>query len=120
LPGFEELTEPLDHEELLWGNPAIACALLLAQSFEAVGWGFQPGMHRDLTGLPLHLRRRQGETEATPCAETWLTEDAAQRLLDEGLIPLASVKGQDTVHLIRFQSVADPLAPLAGAWGGGE
>jgi type VI secretion system protein ImpC len=118
-PAFEELTEPLDHEEFLWGNPAIACALLLAQSVEAAGWALRPGMHRELTGLPLHLRRREGEAEATPCAEVLLTEGSTQRLLDEGLMPLASVKGQDAIRLIRFQSVADPLAPLAGAWQGG-
>lgn len=119
LPGFEELTEPADHEEYLWGNPAMACGLLLAQAFEAAGGDAPPGMPRDLTGLPFHLRRREGGTEAVPCAETWLTEAGAERLLDEGLIPLASVKDQDAVRLLRVQSVADPQAPLAGLWQGG-
>jgi hypothetical protein len=45
-----------------------------------------------------------------------LTEDAAARLLEEGLIPLLSFKDRDRVRVMRFQSIADPLRGLAGPW----
>jgi hypothetical protein len=31
-------------------------------------------------------------------------------------MPLVSIKGTDRVRVLRFQSVASPLAPLAGRW----
>jgi type VI secretion system protein ImpC len=39
-----------------------------------------------------------------------------QLLINEGLMPLLSVKGRDAVRLPRFQSIAEPAAPLAGRW----
>lgn len=114
---FEELPGPPRHDDYLWGSPAFACALLLAQSFAAAGWAMRPGMLREIERLPLHLARdADGDTRAQPCAETLLTERAAQRILDAGVMPLASRKEQDAVHLVRFQSVASPPAALAGPW----
>ncbi|UCC71396.1 MAG: type VI secretion system contractile sheath large subunit [Gemmatimonadota bacterium] len=114
---FEEMPGTPEHDHYLWGSPAFACALLLAMSFAAAGWEFQPGMHSDITGLPLHLYEDDGDTVSKPCAEVLLTERAAARLLDRGVMPLASLKGADAVRLVRFQSVASPSAPLAGPWG---
>ncbi len=51
-----------------------------------------------------------------PCAEIWLTEEAAERLLEAGLMPLLSYKNQDRIRLARFQSIAAPLKPLQGRW----
>jgi type VI secretion system protein ImpC len=45
-----------------------------------------------------------------------LTEEAIERVLDEGLIPLVSFKGRDTVRVARFQSIAEPHGPLKGRW----
>ena len=53
---------------------------------------------------------------AKPCAEALLTERAAVRLLESGLMPLLSFKDRDTARLARFQSAADPPTPLAGRW----
>jgi len=104
------------HEAYLWGNPAFACAYLLAQSFSESGWELRPGMHLEVDGLPLHLAKSDGAVEAKPCAETLLTERAAQKLLEKGLMPLASFKDAGLARLVRFQSLAEPLAPLAGPW----
>ncbi len=106
------------HEAYLWGNPAFACAYLLAQSFSEAGWALRPGAHLEIERLPLHLAKVNGDVEAKPCAETLLTERVAQRLLEKGLMPLASFKDSGLAKLVRFQSVADPLAPLAGPWAG--
>lgn len=113
---FEELDEAGTHEQYLWGNPAFACAVMLAESFAHAGWGMRPGMHQDLNGLPLHITRRDGEAFAKPCAESLMTDRAAARLMQLGLMPLASMKERDSVRLVRFQSVADPPAALAGRW----
>jgi hypothetical protein len=73
-------------------------------------------MHRDIGGLPYHLRRESGAAVPVPCAEILLTERAAERLMERGLMPLASLKDADAVRLVRFQSFAAPLAALAGRW----
>jgi type VI secretion system protein ImpC len=113
---FREAAAPPDHDDYLWGNPAYACATLLARSFSADGWELRPGAHQDVKGLPLHVYKVEGDTEAKPCAEALLSERAAGLLLDRGLMPLASMKQSDSVRLVRFQSVSNPPQALAGRW----
>ncbi len=112
---FEEMDQP-EHEAYLWGNPALACACLLAQAFAQSGWEMQPGSVRDLDELPLHVYKENGETKVKPCAEVLMTEDTAEALLDHGIMPLVSFKDRDLVRVLRFQSIADPPEPLAGPW----
>src|SRR5580658_2870183 len=113
---FEELSKEPEHERYLWGHPAVACAYLLGEAFTQFGWHLRPGSVQEIDGLPAHTYRIDGEVQLKPCAEVLLTEDAAETLLDHGFMPLASIKGTDRVRLVRFQSVADPPAPLAGRW----
>ncbi|HEX6534373.1 MAG TPA: type VI secretion system contractile sheath large subunit [Gemmatimonadaceae bacterium] len=115
---FEEVATPPAHESLLWGNPAMACVLLLGESFTSAGWSLRPGMTRDIGGLPYHLVRADGAPSPVPCAEIVLTERGAERLMERGVMALASIKGADAVRLVRFQSIANPLAALAGRWSG--
>jgi type VI secretion system protein ImpC len=113
---FEEFPELPVHQDYLWGNPAFAIALLLAQSFSEAGWEMRPGSVTEIDKVPLHLYRRDGQSESKPCAEVLLTEDAAERMVEAGLIPLVSFKDRDLVRVVRFQSVADPPRALAGRW----
>jgi type VI secretion system protein ImpC len=113
---FEEMAPEPVHEDYLWGNPAFAAALLLAQAFSEEEWDMRPGAVAAIDGLPLHVYERDGESELKPCAEALLTEDAAERILERGLMPLVSLKGQGVVRLVRFQSIAQPALPLAGRW----
>ena len=113
---FEEMTSPREHEQYLWGNPALAVAFLLGQTFSEVGWGMRPGVIQDIENLPLHIYKKQGESVATPCAETLLTYDAADLLMEWGLMPLVSFKDRDMARLARFSSLADPPSGLAGRW----
>lgn len=113
---FEEFTDLPVHDDYLWGNPAFAVALLLAQSFGEAGWEMRPGTVTEIDRLPLHVYEKDGEPESKPCAEILLTEDAAERLLEQGLIPLVSFKNRDLVRVMRLQSIADPPRGLAGRW----
>jgi type VI secretion system protein ImpC len=113
---FEECSDTPVHEEYLWGNPGFAVTLLLAQSFSEAGWEMRPGTAMEIDQLPLHIGLQAGESQAKPCSEVLLTEDAVDRMLDEGLMPLVSFKDRDRVRLARFQSIADPSRGLAGRW----
>jgi type VI secretion system protein ImpC len=112
---FEEFAPEAvpEHESYLWGNGAIACALLLA---ETLGEGGRARAERVISGLPLHVYRRNGDLIATPPSEVLLSEGRAEQLLEHGLMPLLSMAESDSVILPRFQSVAAPAAPLAGHW----
>ncbi len=113
---FEEFGQTPVHEHYLWGNPAVAVALLLGKDFEQSGWEMQPGSVAQLDHLPLHVYGGPGNSESKPCAEVLLTDAAVERILDEGLIPLIAFKARDSVRVGRFQPVADGRRPLAGRW----
>jgi predicted component of type VI protein secretion system len=74
------------------------------------------GSRRQVTGLPLHVYREDGEEVLKPCAEALMTEKEAEFLMEEGVMPLASLKGQDSALLVRFQSAGKSLAALRGRW----
>jgi type VI secretion system protein ImpC len=113
---FEELNAKPEHERYLWGNPSIACAYLLGEAFTRFGWAMRPNSVRDIEGLPAHTYKEDGEMQLKPCAEVLLTDEAAEMLLDRGFMPLESMKNSDRVRVVRFQSVAEPPAALAGRW----
>jgi type VI secretion system protein ImpC len=114
---FEEMPVS-EHGHYLWGNPAFCCACLIGLAFRAHGWDLRPGMVRRLDDMPLHVYDEDGESETKPCAEVWMNESTAEQLLEQGFIPLASLKGQDSVMVVRFCSIASPAAPLSGRWNG--
>jgi type VI secretion system protein ImpC len=113
---FEEMNGMHIHEHYLWGNSCFACAYLMGQAFSNDGWHLRPGAVQDVHGLPLHVFQAEGETRIKPCAEVLLTEHAAERILDKGLMPLLSYRDQDVIRLARFQSLAHPPSGLAGRW----
>jgi type VI secretion system protein ImpC len=77
----------------------------------------EAGAVQDIDGLPLHVYRQDGEASVKPCAEGLLNEQAAERILEKGIMPLVSFKDRDVVRLLRFQSLADPPAGLEAHWG---
>jgi type VI secretion system protein ImpC len=113
---FEEMPPGSPHEAYLWGSPAVACAYLLAEAFGRRGWELRPGDVREITGLPLHVYREDGEAQAKPCAEVVLSDRAVEAILERGLMPLLSLPGQEAVRLARFQSLSAASPALAGGW----
>ncbi|HTT19246.1 MAG TPA: type VI secretion system contractile sheath large subunit [Candidatus Sulfotelmatobacter sp.] len=115
---FEEFYGPPIHSEYLWGNPAFFVALMVGRTFEETGWQMQNSSQSQIENLPLHTFRVDGELQAKPCAEVLLTEEAVERILDHGLMPLVSYKGRGEVRIGRVQSIAEPHSPLEGRWEG--
>ena len=113
---FTEIPGTPPPGEYLWFNGALACACLLGQSFKQCGWNLRTSLLNEIEGLPLHVYQEDGEAKMTPCAEVWLNDQNSEQLLDTGLIPVQSVQRRDAVRVPRFQSIHDPLAPLAGRW----
>jgi type VI secretion system protein ImpC len=110
---FEEFVGPPVHEEFLWGNASVAMALLIGRAFTARGWDMEPGDEREIGDCPAYTFVRDGERELQPCGERLLGESQIDALLKAGLVPIASRRDRNGVVAIRFQSVADPPAPLA-------
>jgi|ERR1017187_6423512 hypothetical protein len=52
--GFEELAAARDHKAYLWGNPQMACVLLIGRTFIERGWDTEPGDELDVRDLPAH------------------------------------------------------------------
>ncbi len=113
---FEEIPDPTAHDDYLWANPTFAAILLLAQTFTEQGWELRPGTLSDVTGLPIYIYTREGEPVSKPCAEVLMTQTAAEEMMEKGFMPLASLKDQPAIRLVRFQSFTEPPSPLAGRW----
>ena len=115
--GFEEVSvAPGDHEDYLWGSPACACAMLLAAAFLDRGWAMQPGDYLDIEDLPAYTYVDDEGRSLMPCAEVLLSERTGEVMLGRGVMPLLSYRNRNAVRVLRFQSIADPLTALSGAW----
>lgn len=115
MPENETIGAVARHESYLWSNPAFAVALLMGKGFSNSGWDLRPGDFLEVEGLPLHVFKRNGDTEIKPCAEVLLTLRAAERIIDRGLMPFLSMKDSDSIRLGMCQSIA--RTQLAGRWG---
>jgi type VI secretion system protein ImpC len=108
---FEEQPPRPEHESFLWGNPALACAAVLARVLQADGMAADAG---DLAGLPAFVSIVDDEPRLQPGAEVSLTGRAVDAILARGIMPLVGFKDRDVARLIRLQSIADPPTALGG------
>jgi type VI secretion system protein ImpC len=113
---FEEIPGAPEHEAYVWGNAALAPALVLLGAFELGGWDLQPETAAEIQNLPAHVYKEGLETRVTPPSEVVLTLRAAEKLLEAGLVPVLSLKGSESVRVARLQAIASPLRALAGRW----
>ena len=107
---FEEFGREAGKKPYLWGNGALACAALLAQSFHKQGWAFRPGAALDLTDLPMHVGTDEDGDSVATVAETWVDRRLAEPLGRQGFMCLLGVRGVNALQLARFQSLALPPA----------
>jgi type VI secretion system protein ImpC len=108
---FEELADADQHEHFLWASGALACGRMACCAWDS---GDDPHAVLRLDGMPVFNYTRSGESQMKPCAEVFLSERALTAFLDAGVMPLASVRNQDAVQLVRWQSIAQPARQLAG------
>ena len=113
---FEEMDASPNHNHYLWANPTFVCGLLLAQSFTSSGWEIGQRFVQDIDNLPMHIYKENGESKIKPCAELVMTLNAAEKLLEQGLMPVISYRDSDRVRVARFQSIASQPTALSGKW----
>jgi type VI secretion system protein ImpC len=111
---FEEMASQ-EHESYLWGSPAFSLALLAGQAFMEAGWQMAL-TSQDITDLPSHIYRDDGESRQQACAEVTLSESAGEAVLRHGTMALLSYRNRNAVRLLRWQSIADPARALQAAW----
>ena len=111
---YEEMSGDPVHTDYLWGNPAFACALVLGQLWEQQGSLTPIPANLRLSGMPLHVFVSDGEPVARPCTEVLFSDRDCATILNEGSLPLAAMKGADTIIFPKMQSIADPPSLLAG------
>ncbi|MEM9057336.1 MAG: type VI secretion system contractile sheath large subunit, partial [Pseudomonadota bacterium] len=113
---FEETPDDAGADGYLWCNPAFAAATLIAQGFTDGGWGARPGQLLDVQDLPACSVTRDGEAALVPCGEALLSEPAAAAIAAQGIMPVMSHAASSRVRFAGIHSIAQPAAPLAGAW----
>jgi predicted component of type VI protein secretion system len=106
---FEEQPPRPDHESFLWGNPAFACALVIARALQGSAVGAEIGT---ITDLPAFDFSSGDEHRLQPCAEVCLTETGIDAIVSRGVMPLVSFKDRNAIRLVTLQSIADPPAAL--------
>ncbi|HEV2972419.1 MAG TPA: type VI secretion system protein TssA [Pirellulales bacterium] len=107
-------------EGYLWGNPAFACAGLLALGYMKSGWGFEPGQTLALDNIPMHSYRDSDGEAVAVCAEGKFTSSTSQELVKRGLMPLLAVRGRDSIELACIRPLALEMNVLNGRWQGGQ
>jgi len=98
---FDEGLTGRDHERFLWGHAALAYGRVLARAFAAQGWDAELESYATLDGLPVHVWREGGEECVLPCAEVVMSDATVARVVEEGVLVLASVRATDRVEIRR-------------------
>ncbi|WP_424985097.1 type VI secretion system contractile sheath small subunit [Microbulbifer sp. S227A] len=115
---FEEFTMAEGLRGMLWANPVVLVAILLAKSFRQNGAHMGLGSIMSLGDMPYHFVTDQyGDQVALPCTERNLTLDKVEKVMARGVMPVVSIKGRDEIRLASFQSLAggDILGPWSDA-----
>ncbi len=107
---FEEMLSQPEHESYLWGSSAVLCGYLLADAYATDGPDTRLG--GEIIGLPMHTFTAHGETHVKPCAEAWLTDKAADVILNRGIMPVTSIRGRDAVEIKGLRAFSLPPKPL--------
>ncbi|MCX7561332.1 type VI secretion system contractile sheath large subunit [Sulfitobacter sp. F26204] len=114
---FEEFTQSVGLSGMLWANPVVLVAILLARSFKENGPSMELGKIMSLGDMPYHfVLDRYGDQVALPCTERNLTLDKVETVLGRGYLPVVSIKGRDEIRLGSFQSLAG--GEILGPWSG--
>jgi EvpB/VC_A0108, tail sheath N-terminal domain/Type VI secretion system, VipA, VC_A0107 or Hcp2 len=114
---FEEFSRQSGLQGMVWGNPALLPACLIAESWLRGGdKSMALGGVATVGDLPVFVYQdTDGEQIALPCTERLLTERQAVQVAECGVMPLVSLRGRGEVRVASFGSLLAG-APLAGRW----
>ncbi len=104
---FEEFGALARHEDYLWGNPALACAEVVARAFLEEGPGMSIEGPLEIDDLPAHVRDQDGERRLQPCAEFALPIRVGEEMMQRGMIPLLSFGNRNAVRVMGVRSISD-------------
>ncbi|MGO4854387.1 type VI secretion system contractile sheath domain-containing protein [Phaeovulum sp. W22_SRMD_FR3] len=114
---FEEFTPQEGLRGMLWANPAVLVAILLARSFRLNGPAMQLGTQMVLGDMPYEIMRdRFGDQLALPCTERNISLALHEHSLQRGVMPVLAIKGRDEIRLGSFNGLNG--ATLLGRWSG--
>lgn len=114
---FEEFTETEGLKGMLWANPVVLVAILLARSFKEYGPSLQLGKIMSLGGMPYHyVNDKFGDQVALPCTERNIDLDKIALAQERGFMAVSAVKGRDEVRLTSFNSLKG--SEILGPWTG--
>lgn len=113
---FEELGEAPRITDFAWAPGSFALARLLADAFAEAGWAAAPGTCAQLDDLPVHTWKAAGESQAMGVTQAHFSERCTLALIELGFMPIVALRNSKQARVPRFQSIAQPLAPLQGAW----
>jgi type VI secretion system ImpB/VipA family protein len=114
---FEEFTESEGLRGLLWANPVVLAAILLARSFKQNGASMGLGQIMSLGDIPFHyVNDRFGDQVALPCTERNINLDKIALAQERGFMAVSAVKGRDEIRLTSFGSLAGK--EILGPWSG--
>jgi hypothetical protein len=116
--------DPFDYEEftlreglkgMLWANPVVLSAILMAETAAQGGKDMKLGTVMSLGDMPFHyMTDRYGDQIALPCTERLLSTQTMAEVVARGYIPLLSIKGRNEVRQGSFQGLGPGM--LAGPW----
>ena len=116
---FEEFSANSGLRSMLWANPSILVATLLAQTYTQHGTKMTLGKVMSIGDMPFHYYTdSDGDQVPLPCTERLLTERKSAHVVAQSFMPVLSIRGRPEVRLGSFQSLAG--LELAGAWLGAD
>ncbi|MFK7943559.1 MAG: type VI secretion system contractile sheath large subunit [Paracoccaceae bacterium] len=113
---FEEFTLRDGLRGMLWGNPVVVSAVLMAKTATDMGKKMRLGEIMSTGDMPFHYMTDQfGDQVALPCTERLLNTRTMAEVVSRGFMPLLSIKGRNEVRQGSFQALG--AGELAGPWG---
>ncbi|MSU58827.1 MAG: hypothetical protein EXS35_11795 [Pedosphaera sp.] len=110
---FEEMPAEPVHESFLWGHPAVLVAHSAIDALQSGDTTLAEFTGGEFGDLPVHKYMEDGEKAVKPYAEAWLTDRAVDRMLARGVMPIVSVKNQNTVRIYSLRSIAQESVTLS-------
>ncbi|MTH98013.1 type VI secretion system contractile sheath small subunit [Roseibium sp. RKSG952] len=112
---FEEFTLRSGLKGMLWANPVILSAVLMAETASRGGKTMRLGEIMSIGDIPLHTMTDQyGDQIALPCTERLLNTRTMADVVTRGFMSVLSIKGRNEVRQGSFQALG--AGALAGPW----